>query len=580
MKNEWIFRMLSLGDKSKASIPIKDRYYSMKRSFLVVMLEIAMIPLIIVSGLSYFKYRALLHTETVNNVRWNAESTRHTIGAFIDRLTYAVSTISDSYDFLELAEQETLDKVFERLKAEHNGLVDLSIIGPDGIQRSYSGPFNLIGKDYTDSLWYKKALARKIFVSEVFLGFRNAPHFVIAVSKKLNGQQKYWALRASIDMDTLDQFLSEVRMENLIDTFLVNNNGKLQSSSRYYGNVTDQSVIIENLPHSDNISISKKRFNGKTILSVVGKIKDTPWLLVLEEYGHTHKRSWLIFKRELIIIFVASLVVITLITIPIASILASTICQAEESHEAILAEGEHANKLASIGRLAAGIAHEINNPLAIINEKTGLMKDLIGTSGDFKYKDKFLSEIESVGDAVERSRKITHRLIGFARRMDVKMELVSVNAVIEEVCGFLEKEASYQNIKIEKSLQPDLPSVLSDHGQMQQIFLNIMNNAIDAVPDGGIIGISSRRIENDFIQVTIGDNGPGMSPQVLRNIFEPFFTTKHSDEKPGTGLGLSITYGLVKKLSGEITVKSDVDVGTAFIITLPLMPSSKRAGIK
>lgn len=252
--------------------------------------------------------------------------------------------------------------------------------------------------------------------------------------------------------------------------------------------------------------------------------------------------------------------------------------------DAMLSETEHNDKLASIGRLAAGVAHEINNPLAIIGEKAGLMQDLIEVDRDFRYREKFINQLCSLQDAVGRARTITHRLLGFARRMETSLTLVHLNDIIREVFSFLEKEAAYNNIHIILELQKELPVIRADHGQLQQVVLNVVNNAIDAIHNAMIstdnvtdeinneweILITSQCKDNKTVMVAISDTGPGMSSETMKNIFEPFFTTKGNAEKKGTGLGLSISYGIVQKLGGKIEVNSEIGVGTTFIISFPV----------
>ncbi|MBU3937495.1 MAG: ATP-binding protein, partial [Proteobacteria bacterium] len=219
---------------------------------------------------------------------------------------------------------------------------------------------------------------------------------------------------------------------------------------------------------------------------------------------------------------------------------------------------------------AAGVAHEINNPLAIIGEKAGLMQDLVGLDQDFRYREKFLNQLASLQNAVGRARTITHRLLGFARRMEPSLTVVQLNEIVQEVLSFLEKEAAYRNIDVFLQLQKDLPVIMADHGQLQQVFLNVINNAIDAIRSDGAIHITSSRENNKTVMVAISDTGPGIAPEIMKNIFEPFFTTKANEERKGTGLGLSITYGIVQKLGGEIEVSSEVGVGTTFIISFPI----------
>jgi len=267
-----------------------------------------------------------------------------------------------------------------------------------------------------------------------------------------------------------------------------------------------------------------------------------------------------------------------------SAFIAGKIRESDEMRDALLSETEHTNKLASIGRLAAGVAHEINNPLAIIGEKAGLMQDLIEMDHDFHYREKFIRQLSSLQDAVGRARTITHRLLGFARRMETSLTLVHLNDIIREVFSFLEKEAAYNNIHILLQLQKELPVIRADHGQLQQVVLNVVNNAIDAIHNDmvatdnateeisneGEILVTSQCEDNKTVQVIISDTGPGMSADTMKKIFEPFFTTKGNAEKKGTGLGLSISYGIIQKLGGKIEVNSEIGVGTTFIISFPV----------
>jgi two-component system NtrC family sensor kinase len=148
----------------------------------------------------------------------------------------------------------------------------------------------------------------------------------------------------------------------------------------------------------------------------------------------------------------------------------------------------------------------------------------------------------------------------------VHNETLQVNDILKEVLVFLENSMMHSRIKVDLQLQEDLPLIASDHLQLQQIFLNIINNGIDAIGKDGTISITTHTVAGE-VRVVIQDNGHGIDKEVLPHIFEPFFTTKETGK--GTGLGLSITHGLIKKLGGDITVRSQIDRGTAFTITLP-----------
>lgn len=227
-----------------------------------------------------------------------------------------------------------------------------------------------------------------------------------------------------------------------------------------------------------------------------------------------------------------------------------------------------AEKLASLGRIAAGVAHEINNPLAIVNEKAGLIQDILEMSGDSQNKEKFSNLTDGIIGSVNRCRAITHRLLGFARKMDVTIETMDLNESIRQVKEFLGKEILFKNIRFEMNLMEGLPKINSDKGQIEQVFLNIMKNAIDAVEEGGMVTVSTGTKDEDTVRVSIRDNGTGIPDDKLKQIFEPFFTTKGREK--GTGLGLFVSYGIIKKLGGSIIVESGVDKGTTFIVDIPV----------
>jgi len=226
------------------------------------------------------------------------------------------------------------------------------------------------------------------------------------------------------------------------------------------------------------------------------------------------------------------------------------------------------HKMEAIGRLAAGIAHEINNPLAIINEKAGLMKDFLEMSANLEQnKAKFDELINGIFDSVNRCRNITHRLLGFSRRLDGSMESIDLNGAVREVLEFIEKEILFRNIRLDLHLREDMPKIVSDKGQLQQVFLNIINNAVDAIAKEGVIEVRTDIKNGDTVTVLIKDTGPGIPQEILRHIFEPFYTTKEKGK--GTGLGLSISYGIIQKLGGTILVRSEVNKGTAFTVEIP-----------
>ena len=551
-------------------LTVKERFKRFRSTLFLVMVAISIIPLITAEGLSYFQYQKLLEKEELNHLRWNVESAKKTIETFVQELQKVIKLAVQEHSFADFADQEKLNKVFSRLKKVYPGLVDLGVIDSQGVQVTYAGPFNLRNKQYSHREWYNKAMAEGSYLSEISMGYRQVPHFVIAVSNRIPGTETYWVIRASINASTLEELIATINTEASDDIFFITHDGILQTTSRYFSEFYFHKYPLTNRPNPSGVTIVKDRNNSTSIIHASTYLDHTPWILVLVKQGYIYGQNWSAYKRQLLTISLISVIFGLIVIIRTTNLLSNRIREGDENREAILMEAEHAGKLASIGRLAAGVAHEINNPLAIIDQKAGLMSDILEMSGESNnHKQKLEDSIKGIRNAVNRCTVITHRLLGFARRMDVSLEEIDINDLLKEVLGFIEREALYQRIQINLSLAQELPRIRSDRGQLQQIFLNILNNAIDAVGKEGQIEVSSRLKDMNTTQIKIKDNGPGIPPDSLKKIFEPFYSTKEAGK--GTGLGLAITYGLVKKLGGDISVESRLGQGATFTIDLPIM---------
>ena len=216
-------------------------------------------------------------------------------------------------------------------------------------------------------------------------------------------------------------------------------------------------------------------------------------------------------------------------------------------------------KLASLGEMAAGIAHEVRNPLTSIRG----FADLIYKS--LPDDDKIKNYSKVVVDEVKRLSIIVKNILDFARKAEPDGEPVDLNDLIEGLIVLVEKDSSYNKVEINLDLDPNLPSVMADGTQIKQVFLNLAQNAIQAMSDGGSLTISSKK-SSDRVEVSFVDQGSGIPAEQLDKIFDPFFTTK--DE--GTGLGLSVSYRIIENHRGSIEVTSEMGVGTTFKVRLPV----------
>jgi two-component system NtrC family sensor kinase len=226
-------------------------------------------------------------------------------------------------------------------------------------------------------------------------------------------------------------------------------------------------------------------------------------------------------------------------------------------------------KMAAIGNLTAGIAHELNNPLNNISLTT---EALIDEFDDWSKEDK-LRMLNTIFQQVERAGATVANLLDFTRRDEQAFEDTAVNAVLDSTLKLVANEINLNNIAIDLRLHHNLPPVKGDAHSLQQVFLNLILNAIQAMPEGGRLGLGSG-MEDSSIKIEISDTGIGIAPEHLDKIFEPFFTTKEVGS--GTGLGLSVSYGIIQKHHGRIWVESELGKGTKFHITLPVGEGAAR----
>ncbi len=228
-----------------------------------------------------------------------------------------------------------------------------------------------------------------------------------------------------------------------------------------------------------------------------------------------------------------------------------------------------AGKMVALGELAAGVAHEINNPLTGVLTFSSLMLKKVDEAHPWK------KDLENIVQQTTRCRNIVRGLLDFARQRKPDKKQWDIHTIIDQTVTLVENQARFQNIKINKEFRKDMPSLFIDADQLQQVFMNIIINAADAMAgDGGALTIKTS-VENGIAEVSFTDTGCGMSEEHLSKLFAPFFTTKEVGK--GTGLGLAISYGIVQSHNGDIDVESEVGKGSTFRIKLPIDKQDQTA---
>lgn len=546
------------------------------KTTVLIMTVVSLAPLVVMTAVDYTVTQNSVESELVLRTSRIVSNTKRAVEfSLLERLA-ALDFIVQDNRLQMLTDCARLEAILDHLRLSLGGFVDLGVIDSSGQQLCYVGPYDLSGVDYSDQDWFRSVRDQGMHISDVFPGFRRVPHLVIAARHELPGGD-FYVLRTSLEAEFFNTLLSDLELSGNGDAFIVNSEGTLQTSSRMHGGVLD--TIDLGVPeYSDSTRVYETRTrDGRAILIGYAYIPETPFVLMIVKQKAVLMGPWRATRRQLIGFLALSISAIMVVILAVTTYLVNKIHWADLRRMATLHQVEYTNKMISLGRLGAGVAHEINNPLAIINEKTGLLKDLFTYTDRYTDDPKLMGIVNSILASVKRCSEVTRRLLNFARNTDGETTPVDLAATVTEVLGFMGKEAEYRSIQVEVDIDQNLPTLETNCGRLQQILLNLINNAFAAVDNGGHIRISVRPSTADSITIQVEDNGCGMTEHELTRIFEPFYTTRRS--RGGTGLGLSITYSLAQELGGSIDVESEPGKGTQFRVTLPLVKERKRGSV-
>ena len=552
---------------------MSDGYFRRLRRPLRLGLLIAFLtPLVILSSYFHFQFNHTLKKSGKLHLTNLAESQRNTIDLFLQERVVNILNLFHVRNFNLSPTAADMKSYLAHLRETSDAFVDVGFLNASGVQSGYAGPFAFLrGKDYSEEVWFQTLLQldQDYFISDVYLGFRQKPHFTIAVKQRFD--TGLFIMRATLDPDKFYLFLRTIGNGKAGESALVNRLGRFQLVNPDLGELLGTcDYVPASKAGSDADEID---MGGGTELVACARLKEVPWILVTRQplkiaYAEMYRVRWILLSSiaVLVLLIVGAVWLTTGRLMKKAQVV-------EESRVELQSQLIHAAKLASVGELAAGVAHEINNPLAIISAESGVIRDMFNPELDLECTAEGITEeLDYLDEAVIRARNITQKLLNFARRSEPRPVPCAINSILDEVVGGLkEQEFKVSNIELVRNFDPGLPDALVDPDQIRQVFLNIINNAGDAIEGAGTITISTSR-EQDSIRVTLSDTGAGMTRDQIEKMFIPFFTTKEVGK--GTGLGLSISHGIVEAMGGRIEVQSRPGKGSSFTVVLPVHPKT------
>ena len=554
-----------------AVAPAPHRGYKViYRRLLVTLLLMALTPLVALGLFCLDRLSAIYDEKISAGIEAVASSKHRALDTFMVERIAQIKNLAFTHPYAELSNSARLSDIFSIMQNNSRSFVDVGVIGMDGRHVSYVGPYDLSDNNYSDTPWFREVLRKGVYVSDVFMGYRNEPHFIIAVLRHEGGRS--YIVRATIDMDAMGALLRRVYSGPHSDAFLVNARGELQTDSRYHGKSMARFGVP--LPDMTRKNVSTQHLTtskGQEMLAAMMPLESMPWALVVLDDVRDSLQPLRQLKALIVFFMILGSGLICMGAELCTRRLVASLEESDQKQAHINARMLQSSKMAALGKMAAGVAHEVNNPLMLIQENAGWIRDLLDDEKPEAMKNyqEILESTEKIDQHVKRAKGITQRMLGFGRRMNPGRTEILINSLTDQAAEMLKTEATNRNIDIIREYDPQVPVILSDPAQLEQIFINIIDNAIDAIGKNGSLTIRTLAWKKG-VRILFTDSGPGMDQETVTRIFDPFFTTKKVGE--GTGLGLAICYTILEKLGGRIEVQSRLGEGTTFSITLPAEP--------
>jgi len=548
-----------------------------KRSILVTA-TVALVPLIIWAFSGYRLTMETIESELEARTSQFISNSWRSVSLFLTERKSVLDFIVHDHSLETLKDPARLSAILANLNRRFGGITDLGLIDSSGQQITRVGSHPTEARDYSRQPWFREVQNRGAYISDLVTGERGQPHVDFAVRRELP-DGSFFVLHAVLKPQQLAKSIAQIDVGPKGDLFIINDQGVLQTPSRYYGPILNKlSLAIPEYSAKTRVFESIDDHHGRIVIGYA-HIPDTSHILMIVQPRSERIQPWYKKTWAFLAILAVSIISILLVTLGVGTHLVNQIHEADQERVDTMHQVEYANKMVSLGRLASGVAHEINNPLAIINEKAGHIRDIFTLTATYAKDPKLIELVDSVIATVQRCAAVTRGLLNFSRHLNLSVQTIDLEEIITEVKNVLAQDAKHRSITVGVQVGEKLPQFESDRGKLEQVFFNLFNNAISAMKDGGRLDIEALQENKDFIAVSFIDNGPGIPEADLKHVFDPFFYSKTGHD--GTGVGLSVTYALIQEIGGSIRVASRPGKGTTFKVDIPLvMPKQDKPEIR
>jgi len=527
-------------------------------SVVVALLAAAFIPLLVLGGGMYYYAVSVIEEETLGDLRMELAHHSRAVDEFLAERTLDLRLLASNLGLAYLTEPGNLERAFSSLQGEIPCFTDLGIIDDQGRHLAYVGRYDLLDKNYLEAPWFKAVLDRQVYISDVFLGFRNEPHFIIAV--KQDTAEGFWIIRATVDTVYFENMVKSVVSERSGDAFIINSDGYFQAAPSSVGRIMQQGELRY-----------LKFFEG-TLLEITEQevvamtwLRKVPWVYVVRFDRQEIYKPLRDMRTMTLTIFALSALLIVLTVFLITNYLFTRLETKRRSIRFLDQQLRHSSLMASSMKMAEGSVREINDTLSNVDLVLNWLEELshrdLGKAANQQELRESLSQIKS---EVSRTRKAAERFFKVTRPSMPIIGEVRVTDVLDEIVELLDRELHFNRITVKREYPDPPPVIRSDPSQLKQVFQNLMLNAITAIRKDGEITLQVR-LEGEGVSVRVTDSGHGIPGEMQEKIFSPLYTTKPD----GTGLGLSISAGIVEKLGGKISVASEPGQGATFTVELP-----------